>query len=120
MNLATRFPRNADKAPLTPHGFKNACKASDRGWPLVGIPTGERTSLDVLDIDVERNAWFNDVPLPATRHQWTRSGGLHLFFRHSPGLRCSSGRVTAGVDVRADGGYVIDWHREGLPVGGRI
>ena len=46
----------------------------------------------------------------------TRSGGRHLLFNHALGLRCSAGRVAPGVDVRADGGYVIWWPRAGLRV----
>jgi hypothetical protein len=34
---------------------------------------------------------------------------LHFFFQHAPGLRCSRGLIAPGVDVRADGGYVIWW-----------
>jgi hypothetical protein len=112
-----RFPCNAEKAPLVPH-WKIALpvrKGFDRDWPLVGIPTGKRSGIDILDVDIEGAAWFNEMPLPATRHQFTRSGGIHLFFRHAEGLRCSVSRIADGIDVRADGGYVIDWHREGLP-----
>jgi hypothetical protein len=54
--------------------------------------------------------------LPDTRTHRTRSGGLHLFFRHAPGLRNSASRLAPGCDVRADGGYVIWWPAAGLPV----
>jgi hypothetical protein len=46
----------------------------------------------------------------------TRSGGLHFLFQHEAGLRCSAGRIAAGIDVRASGGYVIWWPAAGLPV----
>src|SRR5262249_34811209 len=52
--------------------------------------------------------------LPQTRAHETRRG-LHLLFRHAPGLRCSTGRIAEGIDVRADGGFIIWWPREGLP-----
>jgi hypothetical protein len=37
-----------------------------------------------------------------------------LHFLHAPGLGCSAAKVTAGVDVRADGGYAISWFAAGL------
>lgn len=122
------FPCRADKKPTTPHGYKDAI--CDRGvvhelWrrhpgPLIGIPTGEISELDVLDIDQRHGGklWLakNQSRLPPTRVHRTRSGGLHLFFRHQHGIRCSAGRIAAGVDVRATGGYVIWWPAAGLPV----
>jgi hypothetical protein len=36
-----------------------------------------------------------------------------LFFRHEPGLRCSTSKIGLGVDMRADGGYVIWWPASG-------
>jgi hypothetical protein len=36
--------------------------------------------------------------------------------RPRTGPRCSTGRVADGVDVRADGGYIVWWPREGLPI----
>src|SRR5205085_1592744 len=44
----------------------------------------------------------------------TRSGGRHLVYRHAAGLRCSQSVVAPGVDVRADGGYVIFWPMHGF------
>jgi len=100
VNLATlpSFPCNADKSPITARGFKDA----------------KSTSLRCADVDPEGIGWFDEVPIPATRHQLTKRGGLHVFFKHAEGLRNSSGRVAAGVDVRADGGFIIDWQREGF------
>jgi hypothetical protein len=86
----------------------------------VGVPTCADNGIDVLDVDTKNGAtdwwWQHFEELPKTRTQVTESGGYHVFFRHAEGLRCSSSRIAEGVDVRADGGYVIDWSREGLPV----
>jgi hypothetical protein len=54
--------------------------------------------------------WFSHRDrLPLTRVHRTRSGGLHLIFRHVPDVRCSAGRIAPGIDVRGDGGYIIWW-----------
>jgi hypothetical protein len=114
-----RFPCHADnKKPLTSHGFKDAVRVrDDSAWPLVGVPTGVK--FDVVDVDPRNGgtAWYdqNFDALPLTRSHATRDGGIHLLFRAAPGLRCTSGRIAAGVDVKAKGGYVIWWPREGLP-----
>ncbi len=115
------FPCRADKRPATPRGYKDA--TSDRAtveelWkacpgPLIGVPTGKLSGFDVLDIDARHRGdmWFREhrSRLPSTLAHRTRSGGIHLFFQHVGGLRCSAGRVANGVDIRADGGYVIWW-----------
>jgi hypothetical protein len=114
-----RFPcQTENKKPLTPHGFKDAVRVrDDSAWPLVGVPTGVK--FDVLDVDLRNGgaSWFdaNFDALPQTRCHETRSGGIHLFFKAAAGLRCTSGKIAPGIDVRAKGGYVIWWPREGLP-----
>ena len=120
------FPIAASKRPTCPHSFKDAAtEAGDirRLWrdhpgPLLGVPTGKVTGLFVLDLDTTRHTaadeWFErHAPyLPETRQQTTRSGGLHLFFRHVDGLRNSAGRIALGVDTRAEGGSIIVWQPE--------
>jgi hypothetical protein len=54
--------------------------------------------------------------LPVTRVHRTRSGGLHLAFRHAPNIRCSVGWVAPEIDVRGDSGFVSWWPATGLPV----
>lgn len=88
--------------------------------PLVCIPTGAVSGFAVLDVDPDHGGcdWLHKQfdRLPRTRVHETRSGGFHLLFRHKPGLRNSAGKIAPGVDVRADGGYVIWWPAAGLPV----
>jgi hypothetical protein len=122
------FPCHLNKKPATPHGYKDATSNRETVtelWmrypaPLIGVPTGELSGLDVLDIDQRHSgdSWLQQrrARLPTTRVHQTRSGGFHLFFQHESGLRCSAGRIATGVDVRADGGYVIWWPGVGLPV----
>ena len=91
------FPCSADKVPLVQHGFKNARRANWQS-PLVGVPTGQVNGIDVLDIDPEGRSWFdqNFASLPKTQAHETQRG-LHLLFKHATGLRCSAGRIAAGV-----------------------
>jgi hypothetical protein len=123
------FPCARDKAPTCPGGFKSATRDAatlQQLWtnypgPLIGVPTGAVSEIDVLDLDPKhpqaRDWWAaNWGRLPTNRIHRTRSGGLHLFFQHAASLRCSVGRIARGVDVRADGGYIVWWPVIGLPV----
>jgi hypothetical protein len=118
------------KRPLIDGGFKSASKDPAilsewwSRWPLalIGIPTGAVSGLVVLDIDrkngvdgldcLEGNGW--DIPETPIVH--TQSGGLHYYLAH-PGraVPCSAGRIGPGVDIRADGGYVIAPHAKDSP-----
>jgi hypothetical protein len=86
----------------------------------VGVATGSVSGIDVLDVDPRKGGdrWYHQhrTEIPTTRMHETPSGGWHLIFRHSPGLRCSISRIARGIDVRADGGGVV-WHpKSGLRV----
>ena len=77
------------------------------------------SAIAVLDADLKHDAalaWWqaNQFRLPPTRTFRTRSGGLHLYFAHAEGIGCSAGKLTTGIDVRADGGYVIHWFSAGF------
>jgi hypothetical protein len=123
------FPCGNDKRPATSHGFKEATCDSNglrNLWgchpaPLVGVATGAASGIDALDLDKKHpaaGAWWaeNRDRLPVTRTHRTRSGGLHLLFRHAAGLRCTAGSITPGVDTRGDGGYIVWWPSAALPV----
>jgi hypothetical protein len=132
LDLAARgivcFPCRANKAPACSSGFRAATSdpvALRDLWqrhpgPLVGVTTGEANGFDVLDVDPRHggDAWLaqHRTRLPITRTHKTRSGGLHFVFQHAPGLRCSAGKIALGVDVRADGGFVVWWPAAGFPV----
>src|SRR5690606_40148397 len=69
----------------------------------------------VIDLDgPEGTAWWqaHQDLMPMTRTQRTqRTGGLHLYYRVPPdcGLRNSASKIAPGVDIRCDGGFVVDW-----------
>jgi hypothetical protein len=123
------FPCREDKRPTCRHGFQDAVLDRDQleelwqRFPgeLVGVATGAMSGVSVVDIDKkhpEAHHWWSenrDRLLPARVHR-TRSGGLHLIYRHREGLRNSAGLIARGVDVRGDGGYIIWWPAAGLPV----
>lgn len=117
------FPCTADKNPTCPHGFKDAtCDAVGihalwRHHPglLIGVPTGSASGIFVVDVDNAKHVtaaeWLErQAPyLPETQQHRTRSGGLHLLFKHRDALRNSASRLARGVDTRGEGGYLIWW-----------
>jgi Bifunctional DNA primase/polymerase, N-terminal/Primase C terminal 2 (PriCT-2) len=120
MNLhsAMTFPCNDDKSPISRRGFKDAIRGVEwRKAPLVGFPTGAMNGVDVLDIDPDGMGWyalkFGAIP-ETRRHETPR--GVHLLFRHAEGLRCSATRIVPDVHVRAEGGYMVWWPRQGYAV----
>jgi hypothetical protein len=121
------FPCRDDKRPVL-KGWPNRASTErdaiallwrDHPGPLIGVVTGHRSSVSVLDVDQkhpEAVAWWQDSHsrLLRTRVYRTRSGGLHLYYRHHCGIRNSQGRICEGVDVRGSGGYVVHWFSAGL------
>ncbi|GAB3630267.1 hypothetical protein GCM10027419_51240 [Pandoraea terrae] len=120
------FPlKPGGKAPLTPHGFKDATTdhAVIRDWwaqwpdANIGIVTGRASGLVVIDVDVKdgRSGMASLDQLEArygpfdTFKVRTPSGGLHLCFNLPPGCPDlgSGNGVMPGIDVRADGGYIV-------------
>jgi hypothetical protein len=121
------------KSPLTRNGFKDATQDEQqirRWWAaspeaLVGVPTGSITGLVVIDYD-HRSAssaaqdWISEhqSDLTKTRVHQTGggSGGRHYLFKAPAGVKIRGGASVvlgkvkrAGLDIRAEGGYVIWW-----------
>lgn len=128
------FPVDLDsKAPRVKGGFFAATddiqqvEAWWMHWPNagVGVPTGKNGGalpLLVIDVDVrpDKNGFASldqlGIKIPETRTHATPSGGCHYLFNDPGSVHCSSGKVAPGVDVRADGGYIV-WHpAAGWPV----
>jgi len=88
-----------------------------RRWPeaAIGLRTGETSGLFVVDVDPRNGGDISleDLeadhgPLPETVESQTGGGGRHLLFAW-PGrpVPCSTGKVAPGIDIKADGGYII-------------
>jgi hypothetical protein len=113
------FPCGSDKRPLTDSGFHDASRDPEKirlwfrnpGAKLIGVPTGAKTGIDVLDMDPRHGSdeWrrANIHRLPETRIHITMNGGEHWVLKHHDGVRNSAGKIAVGVDVRGEGGYVI-------------
>lgn len=79
----------------------------------IGIATGN--GLIVVDVDVKNNAAGEESlkqlieengDLPKTWTANTPSGGKHYYFSYEGEIKCKTG-VRPGLDIRADGGYVV-------------
>ncbi len=115
------FPcKPGGKEPLTRRGFYNATTNPQQitAWwnanpeANIGIPTGERSGLLVLDVDQPAGLDALEASqgkLPATRTHATGNGGLHYLYRYPDGEHFgnSSGDLPDGLDIRGEGGYVI-------------
>lgn len=113
------FPCGTHKRPVCRNGFHAATTEptvirnmfAPAAAKLIGVPCGEDTGFDVLDIDPKNRGdeWLaaNRDRLPLTRSHRTRSGGLHMLFQHADGVRNSASRVAPGIDVRGTGGYIV-------------
>lgn len=117
-------PRN--KTPMQAGGFKIATTDQlqiEKWWKEtptanIGIATGQMSGgLLVIDLDVDDNKGINGYDslrdwqrmngdLPDTADSITGRGGYHLFFRTPHRIKCRTG-ILEGVDVRADGGYIV-------------
>ena len=120
------FPCKPDKRPLL-EGWpdKATCDGTVirewwQRWPdaLIGIVTGKPSGLLVLDIDCHAGGPDGAAslaalerehgPMPAGPLAITPSGGRHLYMKMPEGvdIRNSAGKLAAGLDIRANGGYI--------------
>jgi hypothetical protein len=113
------------KHPLTPNGFHDATSSARvvHAWwqrhpeANIGLPTGARTGVLVVDIDVHSDGCgfqaFEGARSEGLCDRWgwlvrTPSGGVHAYYPTPANLEQRSWQVPlAHVDFRGDGGYVI-------------
>jgi hypothetical protein len=110
-----------DKKPATSHGLKDATTDAgtiEKWWCQqpnynIGVATGAVSRILVVDIDdLEAEAELRKLEaeyaaLPATIESVT-ARGRHLFFQWPErAVRNSASRLAPGIDIRADGGYVV-------------
>lgn len=130
------------KTPLIETGFRAASQDPEQirawwsRWPdaLVGIPTGSITRLIVVDYDIVKaddaaQDWLtsHSTELLATKSHATLSGGRHYLFRSPVGHEYRNGVCLVlgglkrnGIDLRAEGGYIIWWPLHGGGITGEI
>lgn len=120
------FPlRPNQKEPITEHGCKDASTDESiikKWWGKyaeanIGIATGCISGgIVVIDLDVKGekngiesfNKWIDDefLTIPQSWMSKTWSGGRHIFYKSSEPVKSRVGWLP-GVDVRAEGGYVV-------------
>ena len=114
--------RSPGKHPRTSHGHKEATRDRARvaqwwsEWPNAGIatPTGKLAGIWVLDVDPRHGGDAslaalveNYEALPGTLRVRTGGGGLHIYFTLPPGDHKWRKGIGRGLDVKAEGGYVV-------------
>jgi KaiC/GvpD/RAD55 family RecA-like ATPase len=130
------------KSPLTQHGLHDASQdeSTIRAWwaqwpdALAGVPTGSTTQLVVVDFDAPKadaaaNEWLmaHTEQLLTTRSHTTLNGGRHYVFRAPSGVEYRNGVCLTlegvkrnGIDLRAEGGYIVWWPLHGGMTTGEI
>jgi putative DNA primase/helicase len=116
------FPCRADKTPLTPHGLKDATRDPTviedwlQRWPFADLAWALPATVVAVDIDVKpgRNGYQSfkllegrdprDILTPSAS---TPSGGMHLLYAAPKPYRNRVAIEGTGIDLRAEGGYVV-------------
>ncbi|MBA7562413.1 hypothetical protein ES708_04065 [subsurface metagenome] len=117
--------RSIGKHPIAKHGVNDATTDEDTiriwwsKWPNanIGIATGKKSKLIVIDIDPRHggNESFQELEekygvLPNTTRVQTGGNGTHLLFRYPESLEKVKSRPLQGfpgVDLVADGAYIV-------------
>lgn len=110
------------KHPRTAKGFQDATRDAVTikrwwmRWPQahIGVATGAMSGIVVVDIDPRNGGEeaLHDLEdthgkLPVTPHALTGGGGSHFIYLRPKAAHVASRPMARGVDIKADGGYVI-------------
>lgn len=112
------------KKPLTAHGFKDATTDAPTihsfwdKWPNanIGIATGITSDVFVVDVDPRNGGDAQLAELEVRNGQLPRDytvesggGGFHIYLRFPamPAQDWSCCKLAPGIDIKADGGYII-------------
>jgi hypothetical protein len=114
--------QNWSRFPLLPNSKTPAYKygqlSKGESAPIpegygVGIVTGSRSGIFVVDIDLYKGDVNEKLleDLPDTYTTQTPRGGLHLYYRVPEGVfvKNSQGALAKNVDVRGEGGFVVEY-----------
>jgi hypothetical protein len=74
---------------------------------LLAMRTGTVSGLAVIDVDPRNGGQVDPALMTPTAAVATGGGGWHLYYRHPGGPLLPALPGRAGVDVKADGGYVV-------------
>lgn len=112
------------KRPLTPSGFHDATTRTwvvDGWWRRypdanIGVPTGQQSGFDVVDVDVRggesgfpvfQRALSAHLAYGEIARVRTPSDGMHVYYPAGNSPQSCWQAATAHIDFRGDGGYVI-------------
>lgn len=122
MGVRCDSPGKHPDARLVPHGLSDATtdEPTIRRWwtarpqARVAMLTGKSSTMVVLDVDPRHGGddALHDLErsyteLPRTLTICTPSGGQHIYFADPGGIRPSASKIGDGLDIRADGAYVV-------------
>src|SRR5262249_33708188 len=118
---------DADKRPLTPHGFKDASADGNlvhewwTRWPdaLVAIPPAVRCSPPARGphhAEARPGSANHRASLPLARARVARSRARHRPCTPNPKVGCTTNKLGPHIDTRGLGGYIIWWPAHGHEV----
>ncbi len=107
------WPGKHPRVPWRPYTEELPTKAQVIDWfddefygSNLGVVTGQVSDLVVVDVDGTIQD-FQALGLPRTRSVLTGGGGYHFYYRTGREPTPSGISVTPGIDIKADGGFVV-------------